>query len=1243
MGKKLCALLVAFICATVTYAQVGSGTLQGKVIDESTGEPLPFVNVAIFKGDKQIKGTTSDFNGKFTIKPIDPGQYDVQASFVGYTTKRVTDVIVRSNIITFQDMKLTSGVDLGEVEIVQYKKPLINKDGGASGGSVTSEEIAKMPTRSAAGIATTVGGVSTAGTGGGISIRGSRTGGNFIYIDGVKVRGSSSLPKSALQEVNVITGGVPANYGDATGGIISITTRGPASEFNGSVEAITSGFKVGDQQINLLDKFGSNILEASFSGPLIRKKNEDGTKGESLIGYRVSGNYTSNVDGQPSIIGHNVLSDEARAALIADPISRVPGAESGVNYNSSFLRKSDFTNVPTSINTENRNAFLQTKLTVDLGNDMDLTFGGSAVFSKNNGYSFVNHLMNADISPITTSLDYRGYVRFSHRLFNDQESEGLLKNLYYSIMLDYSKSYDKTESALHGDNYFAYGYNGKYNIFKDSAQWAFDTIFNGQPLFVRNAVDGDTLVTFERSMVNELSSNYVEAFFNEFDQNSQRYDRMDNLVGFRNGDGPDRLYGRFTNLGMPVGGYGINDDNQYRVSASGSADLGNHAVTLGFEYEQRVDRNWSFNGLAGDERNRNNNLWSVMRARANSHIKELFNEPVVIFDANGDTAQVLTPSPDTTEINGALYVNYATRIDSANQSYFDRSLRASLGLDPDGDDFINIDALDPSQFNIEFFSPLELLNNGGRLVNHRGFDIYGNKLNYNPSIEDYFNKRDANGNLEKPVAAFQPVYAAGYIMDKFSFDDIIFNVGLRVDRFDANQSVLKDPYLFRDAYTAGDYRSNDNINLGPDVVIPAGISDDAYVYVDNLDNPTQILGFREGNTFFNARGQVSTDDAIRTSTSEIAPYLKDRNDKSDVNAAAFEDYTPQINVMPRVAFSFPISDVALFFAHYDILTRRPVSSNALDLVRYEFIRNIGSSANSPLSNPNLLPEKTVDYAVGFQQALNKSSALKIEAFYREMRDQIQVFQYVGAYPQDYYSFDNLDFGTVKGLTIEYDLRATNNIGLNVNYTLQFADGTGSNAGGAVVNLNATDFSTLRTIAPLNNDQRHKFNARVDYRFGAGKNYNGPEGFARKIFEDFGANAVLAVGSGTPYTASSDPNASRLEGTINGSRLPWNTNINLVFDKSFTLGKVDGDDTKKGMNLNVFLLVNNVLNTRNIFGVYPFTGTPDDDGYLTDPRYQEIIRNQVSEASFRDIYSLWNTRPFNFGAPRTIQIGARLDF
>ena len=87
----------------------------------------------------------------------------------------------------------------------------------------------------------------------------------------------------------------------------------------------------------------------------------------------------------------------------------------------------------------------------------------------------------------------------------------------------------------------------------------------------------------------------------------------------------------------------------------------------------------------------------------------------------------------------------------------------------------------------------------------------------------------------------------------------------------------------------------------------------------------------------------------------------------------------------------------------------------------------------------------------------------------------------------------------------------------------------------------------------------------------------------------------------------------------------------------------GEKKQKTAALNVYLLVNNLFNTQNIIGVYRATGNADDDGYLSDPQYQSIIQNQISEASFRQYYALRANNPFNYSLPRTIRIGVKLDF
>jgi outer membrane receptor protein involved in Fe transport len=385
---------------------------------------------------------------------------------------------------------------------------------------------------------------------------------------------------------------------------------------------------------------------------------------------------------------------------------------------------------------------------------------------------------------------------------------------------------------------------------------------------------------------------------------------------------------------------------------------------------------------------------------------------------------------------------------------------------------------------------------------------------------------------------------------------------------------------------------------------------------------------------------------------QIKPYLIERGEGgdlagSDLSKEAFRDYTPVINVMPRIAFSFPISDEAVFFAHYDVLTQRPNSfQSRLNLVDYAFIQNSGNI----LTNPNLKPTKTIDYELGFQQVLSKASSLKLSAFYRELRDQIQIRNVVNAWPRNYRTYDNFDFGTVKGFTAAFDLRRTGNVWMRASYTMQFADGTGSGPTTGI-NLINSGQPNLRTISPLDFDQRHRFVTTFDFRYGGGKDYNGPVVFDTPIFQRTGLNMVSTLGSGTPYSRSSQVVSEAtgganylLDGSLNGARLPWQFTSDIQLDRDIPLSFGGGEgDKAKSANLNIYLLVTNLFNSRNVTGVYRYTGSPDNDGYLASAQAQQTINNQLSPDSFRDLYAINVNNPFNFGNPRTIRLGLRFDF
>lgn len=213
----------------MTLPMSGTGVIQGTVRDDK-GEPIPFANVVLMSNGEQVGGSSTDFDGRFKLKGVNAGMYDLDVSSVGYQMQEKRGIPVLGEQTSFVNFDMAAGVKLDEVQVIAYEVPLIEKDGGlgssftgmdiskrgsgdlatGEGVTVTGHDIQSMPSRGARATTTTIAGV---------------MGRDFdTYIDGVKVRGSSSIPQAAYESVSVINGGLPAQYGDATGGIASISS-----------------------------------------------------------------------------------------------------------------------------------------------------------------------------------------------------------------------------------------------------------------------------------------------------------------------------------------------------------------------------------------------------------------------------------------------------------------------------------------------------------------------------------------------------------------------------------------------------------------------------------------------------------------------------------------------------------------------------------------------------------------------------------------------------------------------------------------------------------------------------------------------------------------------------------------------------------------------------------------------------------------------------------------------------------
>ena len=1231
-------LTLGIILFTGLYMYAQEAAIQGKVIDKDTKEPIPFANIVVENKGSRVGGASSDFDGNYSIKPIPPGNLDVKATYVGYKTKIIKGVVIGADKIRFLDIELEATAEtLETVEVVDYKVPLISKDRTASGATVTAEEIAKMPQRNANAVATTVGGVfSQDGERG--SVRGARSEATATFIDGVRVIGITSVPQSAIQQVDVILGGLPARYGDATSGIINITTKGPARQFGAGIELETSQF---------LDPFGHNRLGLNIMGPLIKGKNKNNT---SLLGFFIAGDITFRQDGRPSAIGYYTVDDEPLNFIKENP-QRPTGSGQGTYYNAEFLRSDDLKHIKTSNNTSRQSYNFIGNINIRTTETINLTIGGSYYYYKGNDYSYNATLANYDKNRLRKRTNYRTYIKFSQRFPGSSESSSAFKNFFYSIQFDYSKDKGSVGDPNHFDNLFEYGYLGKFVTYKTPTfELGSDTI-NGVPyndVWLLNSWDFDTLVDWTPGTNNPLVAQYTTGYYDIYAgdpvNHYQNFDQIQTGNGLINGDQPRSIYGIYQSPGTNQGGYSEYNNDQYNIRIDASLDIKNHAIKLGFQYEQRVLASINYFGATG--------LWRQMRGLTNFHIRELdLDNPVAIeYDGHVDT------------------IIYYRKYDGNSQRRFDKNLRAALGLPEDGLDFILTDSYDPATNEVQYydkfgqmhsaklnggwgvdkFSADELWNDGFTYLFYNGYSYKGEKLKSQPSMDDFFTATDANGDYTRPIGAYRPIYMAGYIQDQFAFRDLVFNIGVRVDRFDANQKVLKDPYVLYPTETVGEV---DELQ-GKPVSHPSNIGDDFVVYVNNVEDPSYITGYRDGNIWYNATGTEIFDPNALDVGSGISPKLV--NPEQDrVTMASFKDYEPQVNVMPRISFSFPISDEALFFAHYDVLTQRPLGNIYASPAIWYWFDNIASGA---IPNPSLEPNKTIDYELGFTQKISNTSSITFSTFYREMREMTQQFRFNGAYPRDYTSYNNIDFSTVKGFTLEYDLRRTKNARIRASYTLQFADGTGSSSTTAAA-LVAAGLPNLRTTYPMPWDRRHAFNILLDYRWSSGKRYDGPRTNRKDgkkpidWLSNTGFSLTVIGGSGVPYTASRNVTSpisggnNLLKGTYSGSRLPWQFRLDLRVDKDiyFKMGKKEEGDNQKKAYLNIYFQILNLLNTKNVINVYPFTGNPDDDGYLSAPEWQRQINSQIDPQSFRDLYSVKVNNPSNYSSPRMIRFGVIFNF
>jgi hypothetical protein len=1258
MIKTLRLLAALLLLVQVAFGQGNSsGEIYGRVTDDA-GKPLDFATVRALEGGIVKGGAKTDENGNYKIKPLSPGKYTVSVTYAGYVGEDLQGVQVGADKRQEINFKLEKKTATTKKDIVvkTYVRKLIDP-GGPGVKGMSKQEIKEAATISTGDFAAMQGGMYQRKAGdAGVNAGGDRTSGTQYMIDGMMVGAGRNVnfPPGSIDNLEVMSNGLSAKYGNATGAIISITTNGVSRELSGGL-----------QMQHSIEGYNNNLVSLDLAGPLLKVKR----KGEKkpILGFSLNLSGTYDKDANPFIDRYTVIKPEVLKGLQEKPIVANPNGTGNFIPAAVQVTGNDYTTVKARENGQSTGFNYLGKLELQPTDNISVTLGTYFVYGQSRGWSFANSLYAPEANSITTDYSGRGFVRLTQRLGKSSAldkkdaKKQAVNNAYYTLQFSYQKDYNGSENPDHKRNSFDYGYVGDFKTHRTPVY--FQDTAKGGYLGFKYLGDRIDSVTFTPGGKNPLFENYTKAVYADDRFFVNNLTTLQALGGLRNGDGPGSIYGLWTGVGAAIGSYGFSEADRAQLNLDASFDIEQglkradrkdpitHNIQFGLGYDQRTTRNYSL-GTRG--------LWTLMRLLTNRQIQNLdLNNPRFVIGGqeysyedlqNGNA--VMSPF-DTIKYN-RLYV-------AGDQARFDKELRNSLYGSIYDQTLIDVDNLDPKTFKIDWFSADDLFNGGQDYVSYSGYDHVGNKLKKQPSFNDFWSKKDARGDNARPIGAFRPIYMFGYVLDKFSYKDLNFNIGLRVDRYDANQKTLKDPYSLYAVRKNGDLKAGQYTTV-ENAPSPTTLSADYVPYVDNNQSGSpKVVGYRKGDIWYDPFGKEIADPTILSGLYAnglpIQPYLQNKNDSiksSSFNPNnSFEDYKPDLKLSPRIQFAFPISTNALFYGNYDVIWQTPSSNNFTTPDDYYFL----AERQATINNANMRMEKGINYTIGYQQKLSERAALTLEAYYRERKDQIQLQRYILAYPITYQSFGNRDFASTKGMTAKLDFRRNGPIRMSIDYTLQFAEGTGSSTT-TQASLLATGQPNLRTVFPLSYDSRHILNVVVDYRYDDAKN-KGPQVGNSYPFKNMGLNLILRARSGEPYTRAAlatpivggDFQSTPIIGTVNGSRLPWQFEANARLDKDFTLGWIgrkkdnEGKVIKQGRKsmINVYTYITNLLNTRNTLGVYGYTGVGNDDGYLKSPQGQQALSSIQFQQAFTDQYNTRINSPGNFNNARRIFLGLSLNF
>ena len=278
--------------ASVSWGQERFSDVSGTAMD-ATGAVMPNVKVtSTNRSSGRTLATTTSGDGTYALRQLEPGHYSIRFDISGFTSFEVADVslLLGKELRVDGTLKVSS---TGQTVEVSDAAPLIDVTGTTIAQNITAEEFDRLPkTRSFQSLALTSPSVNSGDIEGGFQVNGASGAENQFTIDGISTnsvidgRSRQNAMFEILQEVQVKTGGIEAEYGGALGGVISAITKSGGNAFHGDVHYYFTGNSIGASPVNRLLLDPKNESTVSYIQDK-KQKNDQHEPGFSLGGYFV--------------------------------------------------------------------------------------------------------------------------------------------------------------------------------------------------------------------------------------------------------------------------------------------------------------------------------------------------------------------------------------------------------------------------------------------------------------------------------------------------------------------------------------------------------------------------------------------------------------------------------------------------------------------------------------------------------------------------------------------------------------------------------------------------------------------------------------------------------------------------------------------------------------------------------------------------------------------------------------------